>query len=132
MKNSQVYNDALKSSGYKEKIRYDKNQNQRSQRNRSRNTIWFNPPFSQNVQTNVAKSFLQLVDKHFPRSHKLHKIFNRNNLKVSHSCTTNMANIINSHNKKIPNESNGLAAKENAIAETKTFAVSMVCVLQVM
>ena len=25
----------------------------------------FNPPFSQNVQTNVAKSFLRLIDKHF-------------------------------------------------------------------
>ena len=107
-KTSQVYNDALKSSGYKEKIRYDQNQNQRNQRNRPRNIIWFNPPFSQNVETNVAKSFLQLVDKHFPRSHKLHKIFNRNNLKVSYSCTTNMANIIKSHNQKILNENNGV------------------------
>ena len=38
-KTSQVYNDALKSSGYKEKIRYDQNQNQRNQRNRPRNII---------------------------------------------------------------------------------------------
>ena len=68
-KTSQVYNDALESSGYKEKIRYDQNQNQRNQTSRPRNIIWFNPPFSQNVETNVAKSFLQLVDKHFPRSH---------------------------------------------------------------
>ena len=57
-KTSQVYNDTLKSSGYKEKIRYDQNRNQR---NRPRNIIWFNPPFSQNVEMNVAKSFLQLV-----------------------------------------------------------------------
>ena len=131
---SQVYNDALKSSGYKEKIRYDQNQNQRNQRNRPRNIIWFNPPFSQNIETNVAKSFLQLVDKHFPRSHKLHKIFNRNNLKVSYSCTTNMANIIKSHNQKILNENNGDSNERkcnSAIAETKTFALSMVRVLQV-
>ena len=53
-KTSQVYNDALKSSGYKEKIRYDQNQNQRNQRNRPRNIIWFNPPFSQNVEMNVG------------------------------------------------------------------------------
>ena len=59
---------------------------------------------SQNVWTNIAKSFLCLIDKHFPKSHKLHKIFNRNNLKVSYSCTTNMANIIQSRNRKILNE----------------------------
>ena len=59
---------------------------------------------SQNVWTNIAKSFLCLIDKHFPKSNKLHKIFNRNNLKVSYSCTTNMANIIQSRNRKILNE----------------------------
>ena len=105
---AQLYNDALKSSGYNENIQYVKNQNQRTNKNknRSRNIIWFNPPYSQNVETNVAKSFLCLIDKHFPKSHNLHKIFNRNNLKVSYSCTTNMGNIIKNHNRKILNEHN--------------------------
>ena len=53
------------------------------------------------MQTNVAKSFLKLIDKHFPRSNKLHKIFNRNNIKVSYSCTENVDRIIKSHNKKV-------------------------------
>ena len=66
--------------------------------------IWFNTPYSQNVRTNIAKSFLYLIDKHFPKSHKLNKIFNRNNLKVNYSCSTNMTNIIKSHNQKILNE----------------------------
>ena len=113
-KTSQLYNDALKSSGYREKTQYDRNQNQRNQgnqRKRSRNIIWFNPPFSQNVQTNVAKSFLHLIDKHFPKSSKLHKIFNRNNLKVSYSCTTNNANIIKSRNQKILTKSNGVGSE---------------------
>ena len=102
-----LYNSALKSSGYKEKTHYAENQHQRRKsRNRSRNIIWFNPPYSQNVRTNIAKSFLGLVDKHFLKSHKLHKIFNRNNLKVSYSCTTSMANIIKSHNQKILNKNN--------------------------
>jgi len=118
-KTSQVYNDALESSGYKEKIRYDQNQNQRNQTSRPRNIIWFNPPFSQNVETNVAKSFLQLVDKHFPRSHKLHKIFNRNNLKISYSCMTNMANIIKSHNQKILNENNGVSNERKCNCRNK-------------
>ena len=103
---SQLHSDALKSSGYNKNIQFVRNQNQgvNKGRNRSRNIIWFNPPYSQNVQTNVAKSFLQLIDKHFPKSHILHKIFNRNNFKVSYSCTTNMANIVKKHNEKILNE----------------------------
>ena len=34
----------------------------------------------------------------------MYKIFNRNNLKVSYSCTTNMAYIIKNDNRKILNE----------------------------
>ena len=30
--------------------------------------IWFNPPFSKNVKTNIARNFLQLIDKHFPQN----------------------------------------------------------------
>ena len=107
MTKPQLYNDALRSSGYDETIQYEENrQTQAGKKNRarSRNVIWFNPPFSQNVQTNVAKSFLHLIDKHFPKSHNLHKIFNRNKLKESYSCTTNITNIIKNHNKKILNE----------------------------
>ena len=65
------------------------------------NRIWFNPPFNKSVSTNVAKTFLQLITKHFPRSHKLHKIFNRNTVKVSYSCMNNMSKIIKGHNKKV-------------------------------
>ncbi|KAL9982995.1 hypothetical protein ACROYT_G005115 [Oculina patagonica] len=102
-KASQVYNDALKFSGYRDSLRYvrDDNRTDRRRRNRPRNIIWFNPPYSENIQTNIARSFLHLVDKHFPRSHILHKVFNRNNVKVSYSCTNNMASIIKSHNSRI-------------------------------
>ena len=72
-------------------------------RNRKRNIIWFNPPFDKNIKTNIGKTFLELIDKHFPRSSKLHKIFNRNTIKVSYSCTENMSMIIKKHNKKIIN-----------------------------
>ena len=57
---------------------------QRPRRNRQRNVIWFNPAFSKNVKTNIARNFLHLVDTHFPAGHKLHKIFNRNTVKVSY------------------------------------------------
>ena len=39
--------------------------------------------------------------KHFPRTHKLHKFFNRNTIKVSYSCMNNMSKIIKGHNKKV-------------------------------
>ena len=45
--------------------------------------------------------FLQLIDTHFPPTHKLHKIFIRNTVKVSYSCTQNISEIINGHNKKV-------------------------------
>ena len=120
-KPSQLYNNALKSSGYSEHIHYVENQDQgrAKSRNRSRNIIWFNPPYSQNVRTNVVKSFLCLVDKHFPKSHKLHKIFNRNNLKVSYSRTTNMANIIKSYDQKILNENNETSSEKKCNCRNK-------------
>ena len=74
---------------------------QQPRRNRQRNIIWFNPPFSKNVKTNIARSFLKLIDTHFPIGNKLHKIFNRNTVKVSYSCMSNVKSIITSHNTRI-------------------------------
>ena len=65
------------------------------------NLIWFNPPYSKQVSTNIAKRFLNLLDQHFPKQDRLHKIFNRNNVKVSYSCTENMSSFISSHDKKL-------------------------------
>ena len=76
-------------------------------RQRHCNIIWFNPPYSRAVITSVAKKFLQLIDLHFLPLNKFHKIFNRNNVKVSYCCTQNVGNIIKSHNKKLINSSNG-------------------------
>ena len=93
------YEDALKNSGHQIDMEYTIPQ--RKPRNRKRNVIWFNPPFNQNVTTNVARNYLELVDKHFPRHHRYHKLFNRNNVKTSYSCMSNMANIISGHNAKV-------------------------------
>jgi hypothetical protein len=46
-----------------------------------------------------------LIDKHFPLQHKLHKIFNRNTLKVSYSCMNNVKSIITKHNAHITRNS---------------------------
>ena len=63
-----------------------------------------NPPFSRNVSTNVAKRFLNLLDTHFPKLNKLHKLFNGNTVKLRYCCTENLSSIIKTHNKKVTNE----------------------------
>ena len=74
------YEDAPKKSGFKVDFKYTKNQRQKP-KNRSRNNIWFNPPFNKAVSRNIAKILLWLINRHFPKSHRLHKVFNRNTVK---------------------------------------------------
>ena len=95
-----TYNEALKTSGYDTQIKYPESTPvpQRSRKNRARKVIWFNPPYGANVKTNVGGQFIKLITKHFPAGHKLHKIFNKNTVKVSYSCMQNMNSIIKSHN----------------------------------
>ena len=94
-----INEDILKNSNL------SKNSNTHESRNRgrNRNVIWYNPLFSKNVKTNIAKQFLHLLDKHFGRNHKYHKILNRNNVKISYSCMDKMTNIISIHNKNVTN-----------------------------
>ena len=63
----------------------------------------FNPLYSMNVRTNIGKTFLKSMKKHFPNGNPLHKIFNKNTSKVSYGCMGNMASIISSHNCTILN-----------------------------
>ena len=96
------YVEALKISGYKNvELKYNHEKTKKTKRTRKRKIIWFNPPFNKNVSTNIGKKFLNLIDKHFPRNNKLYKIFNRNTVKLSYSCTKNIGRIIKSHNKKL-------------------------------
>ena len=58
------YESALKQSGHNEKLTYTERKKpaahtaQNSRKNRQRNVIWFNPPYSMNVQTNIGREFL--------------------------------------------------------------------------
>ena len=105
-----VYQEALNKSGYNYNLCYKESHNatQQSRRNRPRNILWYNPPYSKNVKTNVGKCFLSLIDQHFPKSNPLHKIFNRNTLKLSYSCMSNIKTIISSHNKAQINKSDAI------------------------
>lgn len=96
------YQNALRNSGHNAKLKFQKNeQKKRTKNNRNRNIIWYNPPFNMALKTNIGKTFLKLIDKHFPKNHQLNKIINRKNVKISYSCCPNIQNIINSHNRKI-------------------------------
>ena len=68
-------------------------------------------PISVKILKVILRIFLRLLDKHFGRNHKCHKIFNRNNVKISYSCIDNIENIISSHNKEITNFYNKLNGK---------------------
>ena len=84
-----------------EKEKEDKDIKKLVEKVRKRNVVWFNPPYNAEVKTNVGKKFLQLIDKHFPPTHKLRKVVNRNCIKISYSCMKNMRQIIQAHNHKI-------------------------------
>ena len=81
-----LYEDALKESGFSEALSYIAPTINKKQKNRKRKIIWFNPPFTRSVKSNIDWIFLHLLSKHFPRNHTIHKIFNRNTVKISYSC----------------------------------------------
>ena len=73
---------------------------------------WFNPPYSLNVETNVGRIFLKLLDTHFPPGHILRSVMNRNKVKVSYRCLPNMGSIIAKHNSKILRENSNQQARD--------------------
>ena len=85
-------------SGFKEKLcNQQKDVNANSNRNKKkhqRKIIWFYPPFSKSVKTNLGKEFFKLLKRHFPKRHKMSKIFNKNTVKLSYSCWRNISSKI--------------------------------------
>ena len=60
-----TYETALHRSNYNVKLEYspETSTTNSQKRKRRRNIIWFNPPFSKSVRSNIARDFLRLVDK---------------------------------------------------------------------
>ena len=105
------YENALKSSGFTDyKLEFTPTPEDPAipqanpgpaRRKRRRNILWFNPPFNLSLKTRLAREVLKLVDIHFHKRHRYRRIFNRNTIKVSYSCTKNMASIVSAHNAKV-------------------------------
>ncbi len=120
------YQEALEKSGYDYELKYTPSQNpsnnapENKKRKRKRNISWFNPPYSEHVKTNVGKEFLNLIDRSFPPENQLHKLLNRNTVKVSYSCMPNMKEIISHQNKSIVRKCNPITeAKDTCNCRNK-------------
>ena len=108
-------NSSLEKSGYTELITYKQPQalNGKKQK-RKRNVIWSNPLYTSSIKSNIGNTFLNILSKHFPAGHKCHSIFNRNEIKLSYSCTPNISHTISSHDKRILSSSKPTAKPVNA------------------
>ena len=97
----QDYEKALKDSGYNVKLIYKDSRegsNTQKRKNRSRKILWFNPLYNMEVTNNVDKEFFKLLKRNFPATDPLHKIFNKNSIKLSYSCMPHINSIINKSN----------------------------------
>ena len=102
-----AYNNALAAAGYNDKLQYTEKSTAKTRRRR-RKVTWFNPPWNDEVSTNVAKRFLSMIDRHFQKGSMLGRHINRNTVKVSYSSMANMEKIISGHNKKITGASGSM------------------------
>ena len=81
--------------------RNPQNTESKKKKSRNRKVIWFNPPFNLAVATDIGRKFFSLIDRHFPPQHRLRKIINRSNVKLSYSCMPNISRNIQSNNKRV-------------------------------
>ena len=60
---TQIYQEALKKSGYNHQLTYQKSINNKNEeiKQRKRKIIWFNQPYSKNVLTKVGNQFLNFL-----------------------------------------------------------------------
>ena len=124
------YQNALYNAGYEVELEYDRKyatkynsskrfnapQYQHQNRNvkRSRQVIWYNPPFNLYCANKVGKEFRDICQKHFGNGGILGKLFNKNKLKLSYSCMGSLDSKISAHNRKV-------------LEKTKTVSVGCNC-----
>ena len=97
-----INQNALSKSNFNYKLEYNpKNDNIKPENRKNRKFTLYNLPFCESVKTKFGSLFLKLLDKIFPKSTELYKIFNRKYIKMSYSCSTNIKAIISGHNKKL-------------------------------
>ena len=90
------YENPLKINGYKDRLVFENssvNENDKNEKKKRKcNILWYNPPYSANVKTNIGKIFFKLLNRHF-----------KNTVKLSYSNTKNMTSLIATHHRSILN-----------------------------
>ena len=109
------YESCLRASGYEDcSLEYQETgETKKKRKNRSRNVIWYNPPWNAALETNIGKKFFEIMEKHFPVRHRYRKFINRNMVKLSYSCTENLKSIILKKNRQ-------MVQREEQPPETRT------------
>ena len=72
------YTDALNKCGFKENLVFtpkNSTNNIIDRKRRKRKAIWFNPPCSVNVKTNISKIFLSFLKKNFSKKNQVKQNF---------------------------------------------------------
>ena len=86
-------------------MNFVKNNNvNKSKPKRKLKIILFNPPLFKCEQTNIGKITLQLLSNHFPKNYNMHKICDKNTVKLSYGFTKSIGLMISGHNWKILNQ----------------------------
>ena len=93
-------------------MEFDQSAATSKKRPRNRKFIYFNPPYSINVKTNIGARFLKLLDKHFPPGSPLYPILNRKKVKLSYRCLPNFKTFISRHNSKLLNQAETITPAE--------------------
>ena len=96
---SDHFKEAMKNAGHESELQYIEESPAKNRR--KRNVMYFNPPWSANIATDVGGKFLSLVRKHFGKGSPLYHLFNTKKLKLSYSTVPNMKRMIAGHNKKV-------------------------------
>ena len=100
------YQCSLKNSGFVKKLQYRPDVPKPKKHKRKKKELWYNPPWSDNMKTNLGQKFLALVDECEEKfkGTVFEKIFKRATMRISYSTTRNMKAHIASHNMKILNK----------------------------
>ena len=79
------YQEALVKGGEKYDLKYNAGKDKKTKR-KSKNILYFTPPFCLSVETKTSKRFLEIVSRNFGPMHLYYKIYSRKLLKILYSC----------------------------------------------
>ena len=105
-RSTKIHQKALEESGHEYKLKFEKQDldalnNNSKKKKRKRRIYWFNPPWDMNVAIKVGKKFFQILDETIPPGHPLHKVFNKQTVKLSYCTMPNMLKKISVHNSRV-------------------------------